>query len=137
MIGLGLVATISNAAKSLFSGANKEARQEKRALKKEAKAAAKDAKETAKKLITGGATGGAAVGDFFAKSWTWMKTNWQIIAIVLGALVALFMLFKFSKGKKRGSPRRRSSGASRGSSTMKARMAKVRAARKRKAPRRK
>lgn len=132
MFGIGGIFTgIGAAAKALFSGDAKAARQERKATKKAAKEAAQEAKAIAKKAIAGGSNAGAQVGDFFAKVVTWFKKNWQIIAIVIGAIVAIYFLFK-TFGKKRGAPRRRRSGASRGSSAMKARMAKVRAARRRK-----
>lgn len=124
------ISAISNAAKNLFSGEAKAARVQARTVKKEAKAAAKEAKETAKKAITGGGIAGAKAGQMFASIKTWFVNNWQIVAIVIAALGAIYMLFKFF-GKKKGAPRRRSSGRA-GSSSMKARMAKVRAARRRK-----
>ena len=121
------VSAVSSAAKGLFSGAAREARQERREGKKELKEAARKAKENAKSAITGGANVGMKAGDLYAKVKTWVTQNWQIVAVVIGALVVLWLMLRGKKGAPR---RRRSTG--RGSSTMAARMAKVRAARRRK-----
>ena len=134
---VGVASTISNAAKSLFNGANKQARQERKAAKLEAKERAKKVKETLKRDITGGAKGGAKLGEMWAKFKIWFMKNWQIIAIIAGTLIVLYFLF-FAKRKSSGARRRRSPAKSifrrsrKGTSAMKARMAKVRAARGRK-----
>jgi len=124
----GAISAVGTAAKNLFSGAAKEARQARKEAKQEAKAAAKQAKEAAKAAITGGAKVGAKAGDIFAKIKTWIVQNWQILAVVALAVVAIFMMFRT---KKRPVTRRRRS-TGKGSAAMKARMAKVRAARRRK-----
>lgn len=128
MIFAGAISAISVAAKGLFSGANKAARQERKQLKEDAKQAAKEAKETAKAAITGGGKTGATIGAIWAKLVTWFKANWQIVAIIAGALVVIWFLFF----KKKRTTRRRRSTGSKGSASMKARMARVRAARRRK-----
>lgn len=120
---------IANAAKNLFSGAAKEARQERRAARQEAKETAKEAKETLKKAITGGGTAGAKAGKVFADLKNWFVKNWQMVAIVAGAILTVWLLF-FRNKKKPAIRRRRTTG--KGSAAMKARMAKVRAARARK-----
>lgn len=119
---------IGNAAKNLFNGSRKEARKAKKAAKKAAKEAAKQAKAEAKAIVTAGSTAGANMGTAFVKLKTWLSANWQIIAVGVTALVAIWFLFL---RKKKGSVRHRSTGR-KGSSSMKARMAKVRAARKKK-----
>jgi len=122
------ISAVSSAAKGLFSGAAKEARQERKEAKKEVKEAAKKAKEISKSAITGGANVGMKAGDLFAKVKIWVTQNWHIVAIIGAALAILFVMFRHGKS---GAPRRRRS-TGRGSSTMKARMARVRAARRRK-----
>ena len=136
VLGMGLFATVANAAKNLFSGEAKQARQERKEAKQVAKATAKKAKEVAKELITGGAKGGAVVGDLFAKIRAFFEKNWQYILIIGGALLVIWYMF-FRK-KRRSSPRRRRtlktvfSRRGRGSTAMKRKMARVRAAKKRK-----
>lgn len=125
----GIVGLVSGAAKSLFSGEARAARKERKEVKKEAKEKAKEVKEAAKAAITGGAAKGAKASLFFTKAKEWFIANWQIVAIVVGAAAIIWFLF-FNKKKGGAIRRRRSSG--KGTSSMKARMAKVRAARKRK-----
>jgi len=126
--GLGIFTTISGAAKNLFSGAAQAARQERKEVKKAAKQTAKETKEAAKKAIEGGGVSGAVVGAWYAKIVDFVKKNWLPLLAGLGVIIGLWYFF-LRKGK-RGGVRRRSGGA--GSSAMKARMAKVRAARRRK-----
>lgn len=137
-IATGIFGTVANAAKRLFSGEAKQARQERQELKKEAKETAKKAKETAKQLITGGAKGGAAVGNLLNESWNWLKKNWLYVVIVAGAIFIIRIMF-FGKRRRSSIRRRRRPGGiisrirrGKGSLAMKRKMARVRAARKRK-----
>lgn len=121
------VSAVSGAAKSFFNKDAREARKEARQAKKAAKKAAREAKQEAKAILTGGAAAGTGIAAFWVKVKTWLSQNWPIVvAVVAGLAVIYFLFFR----KKKGGVRRRSSG--RGSSAMKARMARVRAARKRK-----
>jgi len=122
------VSVIGNAAKNLFNGSRKAARKAKKEAKKAAKEAAKQASAEAKAIVTAGSTAGTNAGTAIVKLKTWFTSNWQIIAVAIAAIVAIWFLFL---RKKKGSVRHRGS-SRKGSSSMKARMAKVRAARKKK-----
>lgn len=132
MIGLlGIGSTIANAAKNLFSGEAKAARQERRDARQAAKEVKKATKNAAKAVLTGESTQGKEKAKmFFNKVLDWIVKNWMI---VVGGLVALYIVWKFivsPKGRKTPVRRRRTTG--KGSAAMRARMAKVRAARRRK-----
>jgi hypothetical protein len=132
MIGL----TLASFAKGLFNGDNKKKRQERKAEKAEAKAEAKALKEKTKDAITGGGVFGAKAGQMWTNFTGWLGKNKEIILIITGSVLVVWLLYKFvfKKGTRRRSYSRRVSRASaprrRSTSSAKARMARVRSFRK-------
>ena len=107
MFGVGATAVgFAGSLVNFITGKTKTERQAARQEKGEERQAAKKAKELRKigEKLTGEPTLATGV---FAQVWSWIQKNYKVILMVLGGLVAIFLVWKYiikKPTRRRGNP---------------------------------